>query len=239
MIWKKLMLIKEYIPRFWLMDRRQRTTSNGLVRSTRHWCCHYGPKYANACCRSNPTTKLWCLCHLKCTMNRLVKRWRCSSSRCVLCGWPLACSWPNSRPWRYDPSRLTRWLGLSGLVRNAHMTPSQSGLHLGWCICIRPKCSTIWWFCHVSRTRFDGCQRWMQPTRHPIWDWSTWKLQISIPNENVFLLVYLEGKNPVLGSSLTTLTYAYCIQLLHWVSNRIVVHFVDKFCHSEEMAYKK
>lgn len=150
------------------MDRRQRTTSNGLARSTMRWLRHCGPRCASACCRSNPTTRLWCLYHPMCTMNRLGKRWRCSSSHCGPCGSPSICSWPNSRPWRYDPNRLRRWLGWSGLARNERTTPNRSDPRLGWCICIRPKCSTIWWSCHGSRTRFDGCQRWMQPTRHPI-----------------------------------------------------------------------
>lgn len=160
--------LKRHLPRFWWMDRRQRTASNGLARSTMRWCCHCGPGYASACCRSSPTTRLWCLCRRMCTANRLARRWRCSSSRCGPCAWPSTCSWPSSRPWRYGPSRPTRWLGWSGWARNARTTPSRSDPRPGWCTCTRPKCSTTWWSCRGSRTRFDGYRRWMQPTRHPI-----------------------------------------------------------------------
>lgn len=163
------------LPRFWLMDHRRRTTSNGLVRSTRHWCCRCGPRCANVCHHWDPRAKLWCLCHRMCTMNRLEKRWRCSSNRCDPCGWSWVCSWPSSRPWRYDPNRMTRWLGWCGLVRSERMTPNRSDPHLGWCICIRPMCSTTWWSCHVSQTRFDDCQHWMQLTKHPIDRMREWR----------------------------------------------------------------
>lgn len=96
-------------PRSWWMIRRRRRASNGWARSTMRWWCHCGPRCANACRHSNPTTRLCSPCRLMCRASHRERRWRCSSIRCVRSGSTLACSWSSSRPWRCDPNRLKTW----------------------------------------------------------------------------------------------------------------------------------
>lgn len=120
----------------------------------------------------------------RCAMNRLAKRWQCSSSRCVLCGWSWVCNWPNSRPWRYDPNRTKRWLDCCGLARIGRTTPNRSDPHLELCTCIRQVCSTIWWSCPGIQRRFDDCQHWMQPTTHPIQLKTEAKRKVELVNEH-------------------------------------------------------
>lgn len=149
------------------MVRKQHTTSIGSVRSTMHWWCHYGPKYANVCHHSSPTIEPWHLCHRMCTTNHQVIRWRYSNNHCVPYGWFWACNWSNSILWRYDPSHRIQWLDCCDSVRIERMTPNLNGLHHELCICIRPKYSITWWFCPETQIRFDDCQQRMQPTERP------------------------------------------------------------------------
>ena len=73
-------------------------TSIGWGRSKGRWWCRRDPKCTNVCHHWDPTTLLWRPCRRRHTKNRRETWLRCSSIRCVRCGWSWACSWPSSRP---------------------------------------------------------------------------------------------------------------------------------------------
>lgn len=146
-------------PKSWSMSRRRRTASSGLARSTKRWWCHCGPRCANACRHSSPTTRPCSPCRRMCRASHQVRQWRCSSIRCVRSGSTLVYSWSSSRPWRCDPNRRRQWSDWPGWARSERTRPNRCAHLLGWCTCTRRECSTTWWSCRESLTRSDGCQR--------------------------------------------------------------------------------
>ncbi len=116
----------------------------------------------NVCCHSSPKAWLCRLCRPMRTTNHLAIRSPYSSNHCGHSGLPLVYNWPSSRLWLSCPNQPKRLLDLQHLARIAHTTPTRNVIPLWWCICIGQECSTIWLFCLVSRTQFDGCLLKMQ-----------------------------------------------------------------------------
>ena len=154
---------KNHWPKSWWNFRWRRRASSDWARSTTRWCYLHCPECTSVCCHSSPKAWPGRLCRLTRTKNHRARRSRCSSSRCGRSGWPLACSWPNSRPWRFCPSQLTQLSGWTRWARIARMIPNRCA-HLPFFFVFRKKLAFCFLIFHFGGFSGQSSPFWMLKT---------------------------------------------------------------------------